>query len=198
MAGYDCMQDTELAALIKSSDEHAFAALYNRYFGVLYLHAFHRLKDKDEAKDLVQDLFLRLWTQREELPSGINFTAYLYAAVRNRILNILAHKCVENKFLLTIHESTTTEAITDHLVREHQLAALIEKQIGLLPPRMRQVFELSRKSYMTHHEIAERLDLSEQSVRSHVKGALRLLRAKLGLWLYAGGLIATLWYLASR
>ncbi|NII23972.1 RNA polymerase sigma-70 factor [Pseudoflavitalea sp. X16] len=198
MAGYDCMQDTELAALIKSSDEHAFAALYNRYFSVLYLHAFHRLKDKDEAKDLVQDLFLRLWTQREDLPSGINFTAYLYAAVRNRVLNILAHKCVENKFLLTFQESTTTEAITDHLVREHQLAAIIEKQVRLLPPKMRQVFELSRKSYMTHHEIAERLDLSEQSVRSHVKGALRLLRAKLGIWLYTGVLMATLWYLASR
>ncbi|MBO9563827.1 MAG: RNA polymerase sigma-70 factor [Niastella sp.] len=196
MARYDCLKENELFALIRCGDEPAFAALYNRYFGLLYMHAFQRLKDKDEAKDLVQDLFLRLWDQRVSLPDDINITAYLYTAVKNRILNKLAHKCVENKFLFSLEKTTTTEAITDHLVREHQLATIIEKQIRQLPPKMRQVFELSRKSYLTYSEIAERLNLSEQSVRSHVKGALRLLRTKLGLWCCVGLLMITVWYLS--
>lgn len=197
MARYDCLKENQLFTLISCGDEPAFAALYNRYFGLLYMHAFQRLKDKDEAKDLVQDLFLRLWDQRESLPAETNITAYLYTAVKNRVLNNLAHKCVENKFLLSIEKTTTTEAITDHRVREHQLANIIEQQISQLPPKMRQVFELSRKSYFTYSEIAERLNLSEQSVRSHVKGALRVLRTKLGLWCCVGLVMVTVWYLTS-
>ncbi|MFX1705630.1 RNA polymerase sigma-70 factor [Chitinophaga sp. CC14] len=185
MAEYDCMNDLELVSLIKSGNKHAFAEIYERYFGVLYLHAYRQLRDKDEAKDLLQELFSYLWIHRESLTPASNFSNYLYTSVRNRVLNILAHKYVEDKFLLSLrHTGSKTEAATDHLARERQLAMIIEKEIQLLPPKMRQVFELSRKANLSHKEIAERLELSEQSVRSHVKGALRLLRTRLGLWMY--------------
>lgn len=183
MAEYDCMNDLELVNLIKSGNKHAFAKIYERYFGVLYLHAYHRLRDKDEAKDLVQELFSYLWSHRESLAPASNFSNYLYTSVRNRVLNILAHKYVEDKFLLSLqHADNKVEAVTDHLARERQLAMIIEKEIQSLPPKMRQVFELSRKANLSYKEIAARLELSEQSVRSHVKGALRLLRTRLGMW----------------
>lgn len=185
MAEYDCMNDLELVNLIRSGNKDAFAEIYERYFGVLYLHAYRQLRDKDEAKDLLQELFSYLWSHRENLTPAANFSNYLYASVRNRVLNILAHKYVEDKFLLSLgHAGSKTEAVTDHLARERQLAMIIEKEIQLLPPKMRQVFELSRKANLSHKEIAARLELSEQSVRSHVKGALRLLRTRLGLWVY--------------
>jgi len=185
MAEYDCMNDLELVNLIRSGNKHAFAEIYERYFGVLYLHAYRQLRDKDEAKDLLQELFSYLWSQRESLTPASNFSSYLYTSVRNRVLNILAHKHVEDKFLLSLgHAGSKVEAATDHLARERQLAMIIEKEIQLLPPRMRQVFELSRKENLSHKEIAAKLELSEQSVRSHVKGALRLLRTRLGLWMY--------------
>lgn len=185
MAEYDRMNDLELVNLIKSGNKYAFAQIYERYFGVLYLHAYHRLRDKDEAKDLVQELFSYLWSHRESLAPASNFSSYLYASVRNRVLNILAHKYVEDKFLLSLqHADSKVEAVTDHLARERQLAMIIEKEIQSLPPKMRQVFELSRKANLSYKEIAARLELSEQSVRSHVKGALRLLRTRLGLWVY--------------
>lgn len=185
MAEYDRMNDLELVDLIRCGNKHAFAKIYERYFEVLYLHAYHRLRDKDEAKDLVQELFSYLWSHRESLIPATNFSNYLYTSVRNRVLNIIAHKCVEDRFLSSLqHTDNNTEAITDHLARERQLAMIIEKEIQSLPPRMRQVFELSRKANLSYKEIAARLELSEQSVRSHVKGALRLLRTKLGLWVY--------------
>lgn len=185
MAEYDSMNDLELVNLIRCGNKHAFAKIYERYFELLYLHAYHRLRDKDEAKDLVQELFSHLWSHRESLIPASNFSNYLYTSLRNRVLNILAHKCVEDKFLLSLqHADSNTEAITDHLARERQLAMIIEKEIQSLPPRMRQVFEMSRKANLSYKEIAARLELSEQSVRSHVKGALRLLRTRLGLWLY--------------
>ena len=192
MAEYDSMNDFELVNLIKSGNKHAFAEIYERYFDVLYLHAYHRLRDKDEAKDLVQELFSYLWSHRESLSPTSNFSNYLYTSVRNRVLNILAHKYVEDKFLSSLHHAeSNVEAITDHLARERQLAMIIEKEIQSLPPRMRHVFELSRKANLSYKEIAARLELSEQSVRSHVKGALRLLRTRLGLWIYLSVIIST-------
>ncbi|NLR78432.1 RNA polymerase sigma-70 factor [Chitinophaga eiseniae] len=185
MAEYDRMNDLELVNLIKSGNKRAFAQIYDRYFGVLYLHAYRQLRDKDEAKDLLQDLFSYLWSHRESLSPSSNFSHYLYMSVRNRVLNILAHKYVEDKFLLSLsHTGSRAEAVTDHRARERQLAVIIEQEIQLLPPKMREVFELSRKANLSHKEIAVRLGLSEQSVRSHVKGALRLLRSRLGLWVY--------------
>ena len=175
----------ELVDLLKAGNQHAFAEIYERYFGVLYLHAFNRLGDKDEAKDLVQELFTYLWSKRNTLEPKTNFSNYLYTWVRNKVLNDIAHKTVEQKYrsVLAI-EISAGEALTDHRVRERQLAAIIEQEVQSLPPKMREVFELSRKHNLTYKEIAGQLNLSEQSVRSHVKNALKILRAKLGLVLF--------------
>jgi len=185
MTGYHSLSDLELADLLKLGDPEAFAEIYERYFGVLYLHAYHRLRDKDEAKDLIQELFYALWSKRETLDFRSNFSHYLYTWVRNRIINAISHKQVEAKYIsaaLTLNAGA--EELTDHLVRERQLAAIIEGEIKSLPPKMREVFELSRKSNLTHKAIAEQLDISEQTVRSHVKNALKILRTKLGIVLY--------------
>ncbi|PTS93303.1 RNA polymerase subunit sigma-70, partial [Pedobacter sp. HMWF019] len=72
---------------MKSGNQDAFSEIYDRYFGALYLHAFNRLRDKDEAKDLVQELFSYLWSKRSILEPKSNFSNYLYTWVRNRILN---------------------------------------------------------------------------------------------------------------
>jgi RNA polymerase sigma-70 factor (family 1) len=189
MGGYGSMDDLELVALTGRNDQRAFAELYDRYFDALYLHACQRLRDKAEAKDVVQELFSHLWSQRHTLSTTEHLSSYLYKAIRNRVLNILAHKAVEAKFLMTLQYENVTEAGTDHRAREHQLERVMEQEIQSLPPRMRQVFELSRKQHLPYKEIATLLNLSEQSVRSHVKGALKLLRAKLGIWLYLAMLI---------
>ncbi|PUZ23014.1 RNA polymerase subunit sigma-70 [Chitinophaga parva] len=190
MAGYGSMNDLELIALTGCDDQQAFAELYARYFDALYLHACQRLRDKAEAKDLVQELFSHLWSQRHALSTTEHFSSYLYKAIRNRVLNLLAHKAVEAKFLVNLqYTGNGTEAVTDHLAREHQLARVVEQEIQSLPPRMRQVFELSRKQHMPYKEIGMLLNLSEQSVRSHIKGALKLLRTRLGLWLYLAMLL---------
>ena len=73
---------------------------------------------------------------------------------------------------------------TDFLVRENDLKALIEKEIHLLPPKMREVFILSRNKRMSHREIADVLAISEQTVSTHIKRALRVLRIRLGVWVY--------------
>lgn len=182
MISYRTLQDHDLIDLIKSEDEAAFKEIYERYFRVLYIHAYKRLQDKEDAQDVVQEVFTILWDKREQITPTISLLAYLYTSVRNRIFNNLSHKQVESSYIQSLQYFIDQEICqTDYLVRENQLHALIEKEISALPPRMQEIFSLSRNGHLSHKEIANQLDLSEQTVKKQVHNALRILRAKLGL-----------------
>lgn len=182
MPDYSQISDSDLQHLLMTGDPHAFTEIYDRYKGVLYQHGLNMLKDRDEAKDILQELFTSIWTNRDSIQIQTNLSGYLYKCLRNRVLNQIAHRHVESKYILSLEKFIARgEYITDHRVRERQLAELIEKEIDALPPKMREVFRLSRVSNLSHKEIAEELSLSEQTVRTQVRNALRLLRVKLGL-----------------
>ncbi|MGV3685233.1 MAG: RNA polymerase sigma factor [Daejeonella sp.] len=182
MADYSKLCDSELQHLLIMGDTYAFTEIYNRYKGVLHQHALNMLKDRDEAKDVLQELFTNLWVNRESIHVQSNLSGYLYTGVRNRVLTMIAHRQVESKYISSLGDFINKgEFITDHRVRERQLAELIEKEIDALPGKMREVFRLSRISNLSHKEIAEELSISEQTVRTQVRNALRLLRVKLGL-----------------
>jgi len=181
MANYNTLSDSELTDLLRLDDELAFAEIYDRYFGLLYLHAFNRVRDKEEARDVVQELFAFLWANHSSIEFKTNLSNYLYTATRNRILNVIGRKQIHERYRLKLPEQLIAPVMTDHLMRERQLTEIINKEIQALPPKMRIVFEMSRKYHMTYKEIAGKLDITEQSVRSHVKNALKVLRVKLGL-----------------
>lgn len=179
------LSDLELIALLKEGNAAAYTMIYNRYFDELYIHAYQRLKDREEAQDVVHELFAGIWNKRDELLVKSSLAAYLYTAVRNRILDVIAHRQVENKYVNSLQNFLEQGyCVTDHQVRERQMAELIERGISELPPKMREVFELSRKQGMTHKEIAVQLNLSDQTVRKQINNALRILRMKLGMMLF--------------
>jgi RNA polymerase sigma-70 factor (ECF subfamily) len=92
---------------------------------------------------------------------------------------VISHKQIESTYFESLRQSVLEgNAVTDHLVREKELATLIEKEIDALPVKMRHVFKLSRTLHLSHREIAERLDLSEATVKKHVNNALKVLRIK--------------------
>jgi len=183
MASYSKINDNELLQLLRESDHAAYTEIYTRYFYLLYTHAYKKLRDEDQAKDLIQDLFATLWFKREiDLPSH-NLTGYLFTAVRNKIFDLFAHQQVASKYIdslkdyLNIHASTPT----DHLVRENQLKAYIEKEIQALPPKMKRIFEMSRKENLSHKEIAEKTGTTENNISTQITSALRILRTKLSV-----------------
>jgi RNA polymerase sigma-70 factor (family 1) len=185
ISGYDKLSDEELASLIRKGDEGSFAEIYDRFYGILYIHATRKLNNKEEARDVIHELFAALWTKRETFEISTNFSGYLYSAVRNRILDIISHKKVTEKYIDSLQNYADHDfSYADHLVREHDLAKLIEREISFLPDKMREIFLLSRRSNMSHKEIALSLSISEHTVRTQVKKALRILRVKLGIWLY--------------
>ncbi|PSL45415.1 RNA polymerase sigma-70 factor (ECF subfamily) [Chitinophaga niastensis] len=184
MPDYTTYSDIELTDLLKAGKHGAFAEIYNRYIFTLLNHANNKLYDREEAKDVVHEVFTMLWSKRGSLQIT-NLSGYLYTSVRNIILNQIAHKSVRDKYILSMaHFSEQGSIKTDHLIREHQLSELIEKEIAALPVKMRNVFELNRKKHLSHREISIELNISEQTVSKHITNALRILRTKFGLYLY--------------
>ncbi|MCD0486988.1 RNA polymerase sigma-70 factor [Pedobacter sp. MC2016-14] len=182
MALYHEYTDHQLTHLLVKDDEKAFTQVFKRYNSLLYAHAYKKLGSREEAKDIVQEIFAVLWSKRLELNVTTSLSGYLFTAVRNRIFDFIAHQDVATRYIDSLQDFLNHgEAITDHLIREKQIREIIEKEISLLPPKMRVVFELSRKNYMSHKEIAENLGISEQTVTDQIKKALKILRKRMGL-----------------
>lgn len=175
---YRNLSDSVLFSLYKEGDRRAYTEIYNRYSGALYAHALKRLNDREEAKDVIQELFTYLWLHRRKITIQTQLSGYLYKATRNRVINILAHREVANYYIDSL-ELLNNQGHTDDLVRQNQLAELIEKEINFLPSKMREVFLLSRKRYLSHCEIAEELQISELTVKKQVANALKMLRTRL-------------------
>ncbi len=190
MVDYKGLSDQKLFNLLKKDDRLAFAEIYNRYKGPLYIHAYNKLRDKEEVRDILQQLFSILWMKRLEIDLKTHLSAYLFAAVRNRVFKVIAHKNVTSNYIASIQKFVVQEeCITDYKVRENEFRKMIDKEIALLPPRMREIFEMSRKDYLSHKEIADNLGLSEQTVSKQISNALKILRTKLGFFAYMAVLL---------
>ncbi|MDB5151838.1 MAG: polymerase sigma-70 factor [Mucilaginibacter sp.] len=182
MIDYNQLVDQELVILLNKGDQMAYAQIYDRYKFILHAHAVNKLRDREEARDIIQEVFTYLWSKREMIQLCGNLSGYLYGAVRHAILNKIARKQVQEKYFDSLKVFSEQESVvTDHRIRENQFREYIEKEIGLLPPKMRAVFELSRKEHLSHKEIAWKLEISEQTVSKQITNALRILKVKLGV-----------------
>lgn len=190
MGLYEHFTDSALTDLLKTGDRNAYEEIYIRYRFILHNHAWNKIRNKEEAQDVLQDVFANLWAKRDHLNIGDNLPGYLYSSVRNHILNLIDKRGVQLKYLTSIQQfSEQKTVITDYRVRENQLKLIIEREIALLPPRTKEVFELSRKQCLTHKEIAVLLGTTEKTVKKQIANALKMLRLKLGPVIYAAFLI---------
>jgi RNA polymerase sigma-70 factor (family 1) len=171
--------DNKLLIQLKSGNHLAYTEIYDRYYYLIFIFAYKKLRDEELTKDFVQDLFIKLWDKRDTLSENGKLSSYLYISIRSRIFDYFAHQKVQHKYLdfLKNYQISAYEK-TDHLIREKDLNHYIEKEIQALPKKMRQIFELSRKEHLTHREIAQRLDTSEHNVSKQIANALRIFRTK--------------------
>src|SRR5690606_133945 len=118
--------------------------------------------------------------KKEKLLLTRTLSAYLYASIRNQVLDRIARQKIETRYIESLNTFLVTNtSATDHRVREKQLRSLIEKEISALPPKMRRVFEMSRKAHLSHREIASELNISEKTVKKQINNALKVLRVRL-------------------
>jgi RNA polymerase sigma-70 factor (family 1) len=182
MPEHSDLNDFALMSLIKQDNHNAYREIYQRYTGILYAHAYSRLQDREEAKDVVQDVLSHLWFKRHTVVFQTNISGYLYTSLRNKIINKIAHQKIERKYSDSLQEYIDHgSADADQLVRFNQLKKIIEQEVANMPEKMREVFKMSRESHLSHREIAEELGIAEKTVKNQVNKALKILRTRLGL-----------------
>lgn len=185
MIDFRTLSDEDLAGLLKSGNDMVFKEIYERYNKLLFLYAFKKLRDEEAAKDVVQDVFLWLLRNRETLILKTTLSGYLYKSVLNKVFDIFKHKDIILEYIGRADLSIDVDSTgTDYLIREKEIAAIIEHEIAAMPPRMREIYELKRKSYLSTKQIAEQLGISEHTVSTQLKNAMKHLKVKLGVVLY--------------
>ncbi|WP_316816450.1 RNA polymerase sigma-70 factor [Pedobacter nyackensis] len=178
MSVYSNFSDEELTVLLKRGDQPAFTEIYNRYWAEMYFHTFRMLKEEESSKDVVQDVFSTLWLKSSSLNERTKLSGHLYISVRNKVLNLIAQHKVRNDYLSSVAafvSQTTTEST---LYDEREILDIVEAEIRNLPARMQEIFNLSRKDNLSHKEIAEKLGISDQTVKKQVQNALKIIKGK--------------------
>lgn len=174
--------DKYLVARIQDGDYHAFEILFNGYYADLCRFARGFIHSASVAEDLVSDLFVKLWEQPHLLNASVSLHAYLRRSIYNSCINYL--KRDKNKF--GIQDPATIDQLRELLpdpedspfliIQLEELTEKIDRAIGQLPPECARIFVLSRKDQLSHHEIAEQLSISENTVKVQIYRALVKLR----------------------
>ena len=169
-----------MVTLLKTHDEKALKSLFELYHTSLCLLAYTIVKDNDQAKDIVQDVFIKLWKNRMSLEITSSLNAYLKRATVNSSINFIESGYVKNKHRLEKSNLTFYSRNTaDQELTYDELKKRADDSIQNLPIRTRGVFTLIRSDEMTYKEVAETLGISVKAVEKEMMKALKLLREAL-------------------
>ena len=178
-ARYTDTDDEKLFALIEQGDERAFTQAYERYHKLLYVLAYRYLMSSDMAEDVVQHVFTRLWEFRSELHVGISLKNYLFTMTKNHVLNLIRN---ENSAIAKNYEmAQIASPYEDNLedLEKKELMSSFYKAVDMLPAQKRDICLMKVQEELTNQEIAERMNLSINTIKTHYSEALKLLRIHL-------------------
>lgn len=170
--------DRELLALLKRGSLEAYEILFKKYYGLLCLQANILLKDEAEAEDLVQELFVEIWDKKIYKQIDHSLKAYLYCAVKNRCLNLIQKNKLIRERLKSYDETRSTKK-DPGWIEQGELATNIKTILNEFPPQRQKVFSLVYMENKRYQEAADEMGISINSVKTHLKLALKIFRVKL-------------------
>lgn len=190
------IDDDKLFARISQGDEEAFTIVYNKYHKLIYVLAYRYLMSVEMAEDVVQHVFTRLWEYRSELCVNISLKNYLFTMTKNHVLNLIRN---ENNALIKNYEIVqaipTYEDDLIEKLEEKEMMSLFHQAVELLPPQKREICLMKIKEELSNQEIADKLKLSINTVKTHYSEALKLLRLHLGKMLIITTFVTLMRYL---
>jgi len=176
--------ENELIQLIKKGNHKSFELVFKSYFSRLCTYAFHYTKQLEVAEDLVKDTFLGLWERKENMEIKTSLSGYLFRSVHNSCINYLQREKIKYPNLsieeiealeLKMKQPLSPDYAIGHLLAS-ELEDQIESEIEKLPDQCKEIFKLSRYEGYSHKKIAEKLQLSENTVKTQIYRALNKIR----------------------
>ncbi len=168
----------DVISRVKNGDQKAFRELYDNYKNKVYFFCLKYVRSEEIASDILQETFIKIWDFRNNLEANSNFDGFIFKLVKNRIFNYISaekvrkdHENEAQKLRMTV----TNE--TENSVVYNDYKTLLTKAIKTMPEKRKKVYVLSRYSGYTYDEIAEKLNISPNTVEIHIGKALRDIRS---------------------
>ena len=177
---YSNFSDEQLFNLIESGDKIAFTEVYNRYHRLLYSVSYRYLMDREKSEEAVQYVFVRLWEFRSDLNIGISLKNYLFTMTRNYVLNVIRNEnsVIEKQYELAQRTSEYEDDFIEKLENRERMD-IFYKALDKLPEQKREICLMKVREELSNKEIAERMNLSVNTIKTHYSEALKLLRMHL-------------------
>jgi RNA polymerase sigma factor (sigma-70 family) len=163
---------------IVEGNEEALAGLIRLYWKNVYAHALSWVKSAEEAEELTQDIFLKVWNARDQISRVENFEAWLFIITRNALASAVRKKLSQPTFIQD-QEREENSLRPDYLLENRQHYQVLLTGIGLLPEKRQQVFRMSRLEGRTHEEIAKLLGMHKDTVAQYIVKAVTFLKSYL-------------------
>ena len=170
--------DCELLALIKQGDKDAFGTLYRLYWKDLYDRVYQRLKNGQQAEDIVQDVFVSLWTRRSTLVIE-NLPAYLHTAVKFRVFSYVERELASDSFFEPLETIADYQSATDSRLLDNEMLRLVQLFANTLPEKRKQIFLMHFSGSLNTREIAEQLHIKQKTVQNQLGRAIEILKTRI-------------------
>jgi len=175
------MTDEQLMQSITDKDPAAFNEVYDKLYRRLFLFAKSLISDTEEARDIVAESFIKLWAQQKQFSNMAHLQVYFYTVIKNACIDYLRKDKLRTKIEHQLSQAgTIQENVIERKFQEAELVQLLYERINQLPERMQQVFKLTYLDGYSRSEIAQMLNLSENTVRNTNAAAMKALRLTLG------------------
>jgi RNA polymerase sigma-70 factor (ECF subfamily) len=171
-------EDRELFARIAEGDENAFKEVFQHYGAIIHPYVSKIVKEESIAREIVQEVFLKLWINRETLTKIENPASWLFRIASNLSISHFRKQELDKRLLKEIKSRNGGEAEGSHVDTVDELSAkelriLIQEAVDQLPTKRKEIYLLSREQGLSRKEVAERLNLSENTVRNQIAIALQ-------------------------
>jgi len=173
-------EDFQCLTALVAGDRKAFRVIYDKYHSALYGYAMWLSKDHHEAEELVQSVFVTIWESRQQIDPEKAFRTYLFNIVRNRFYDMLRKRNTERYYVDYIlqQDEVDTDDIQQQM-EDTELRDILEMLLQQVPERRLMIFRLSRDENLSYKQIAEQLQISENTVDTQIRNVLNFLRKEL-------------------
>lgn len=171
------LKEKELMLQVAEGNHVAFETIFEQYQRKVYTYAITILRDETAAEEIVQEVFMNIWMKREQLASVNNFAAYIRTVAKNKTLETLRRKAIEQRHKFsTIAGWVESDYSTQNTIILSETEKIVADAINILPPQQKKIYKLCYYDGIKQQEVANQLNISIQTVKVHLREASKSLK----------------------